>query len=157
MVTVALSTLIGLDDHPADLAGYGPIDATAARALAEGGIWRRVVTDPLSGTVLDVGRTRYRPPAGLVEHVQTRDRTCARPGCSTPATACDLDHTIEYHAPPAARSAARAVRDARDTGDAGLGTTSHDNLEPLCRRDHRLKTDGGYVLRQRDPGVFEWT
>jgi hypothetical protein len=27
----------------------------------------------------------------------------------------------------------------------------------LCRRHHRLKTDGGFVLRQLRPGVFEWT
>lgn len=39
-VTVALSTLLGLDDAPADLAGYGPITAEAARALARDGTWR---------------------------------------------------------------------------------------------------------------------
>lgn len=143
-VTVALSTLMGVDDLPAELAGYGPVDATTARALAAGGVWRRLVTDPLSGTLLDVGRTRYRPPAALAEHVQTRDGTCARPGCPTPASACDLDHTVEFHGRP-------------DAPDAPLGTTAHDNLSPLCRRDHRLKTDGGFVLRQREPGVLEWT
>jgi hypothetical protein len=141
-VTVALSTLLGVDDLPADLAGYGAIDATAARALAEGGTWRRLVTDPLSGTVLDVGRTRYRPPPALARHVRLRDGVCARPGCPASAETCDLDHTVEYHAPPAGTPP---------------GATSADNLGPLCRRDHRLKTDGGFVLRQPAPGVFEWT
>jgi hypothetical protein len=136
-VTVPLSTLLDLDDAPADLAGYGPITAEAARALARGGVWRRIVTDPLSGRALDVGRTRYRPPADLVTHVQVRDRTCARPGCSAPAESCDLDHTVEYH---------------RDNG-----TTSADNLGPLCRRDHQVKTDAGFRLVQTEPGVFEWT
>lgn len=136
-VTVALPTLLGLDDAPADLAGYGPITAGAARALARGGTWRRIVTDPLSGAVLDVGRTRYRPPADLDEHVRARDRVCARPGCPTAAESCDLDHTIEYHR-------------------AG-GTTSDGNLAPLCRRDHVVKTDGGFRLLQVAPGVLEWT
>ena len=39
-----------------------PVPAVVARALAAGGTWRRLVTDPVSGTVVDVGRTRYRPP-----------------------------------------------------------------------------------------------
>lgn len=136
-VTVALSTLLGLDDAPADLAGYGAITAEAARALARDGTWRRIVTDPLSGAVLDVGRTRYRPPADLDEHVRVRDRTCARPGCAATADACDLDHTEEYH--------------------RAHGTTSDDNLAPLCRRDHVVKTDGGFRLVQVEPGIVEWT
>jgi len=136
-VTVALPTLLGLDDEPADLAGYGPITAEAARALARDGTWRRIVTDPLSGAVLDVGRTRYRPPADLATHVQVRDRACARPGCTTPAESCDLDHTVEFHRLD--------------------GTTSATNLGPLCRRDHVVKTDGGFHLTQVEPGVFEWT
>ena len=136
-VTVALSTLLGLDDAPADLAGYGPITAEAARALARDGTWRRIVTDPLSGAVLDVGRTRYRPPSDLDEHVRVRDRTCARPGCAAAADSCDLDHTEEYH--------------------RHGGTTSDGNLAPLCRRDHVVKTDGGFRLVQVEPGVVEWT
>ena len=136
-VTVALPTLLGLDDEPADLAGYGPITAEAARALARDGTWRRIVTDPLSGAVLDVGRTRYRPPADLITHVQVRDRACARPGCTAPAESCDLDHTVEFHRLD--------------------GTTSATNLGPLCRRDHMVKTDGGFHLTQVEPGVFEWT
>jgi hypothetical protein len=143
VVTVPLSTLMGLDEQPAELAGYGPVDATTARALAAGGVWRRLVTDPLSGAVLDLGRTRYRPTAALAEHVRARDRTCVRPGCSAPAESCDLDHTVEFH-PPAGADPAEG------------GRTSADNLGPLCRRDHRLKTDGGFALRQVAPGRFEW-
>jgi hypothetical protein len=138
-VTVALSTLLGEDDNPAELDGYGPLLATQARALARGGVWRRLVTDPTSGAVLDVGRTRYRPPADLADHVRYRDKQCARPGCSASAEQCDLDHTIEFH----------------DPGGGG-GTTSAGNLGPLCHRDHRLKTDGGHTLSQPSPGRFEW-
>jgi hypothetical protein len=141
-VTVALSTLLGADDDPAHLAGIGALDATTARALAAGGVWRRLVTDPTSGTVLDVGRTTYRPPRALARHVRARDQVCARPGCPATAESCDLDHTIAFHDPP----------DGQDPG-----ATADHNLGPLCRRDHRLKTDGGFVLRQTARGRYVWT
>jgi hypothetical protein len=163
-VTVPLSTLLGIDDHPGELEGAGPIDATTARALAADGTWRRIVTDPLSGTVLDVARTTYRPPTDLDRHVRTRDGYCARPGCSTPARSADLDHTVPYHpsAPGLTRAHAQAEPAAAAAGSGEpaptrLGRTAADNLGPLCRRDHRLKTDGGYTLHQPRPGVFEWT
>ena len=117
------------------VAGYGPVTAETARLLAMDGIWRRVVTDPLSGAVLDVGRARYRPPAELAEHVRSRDRTCVRAGCSADARGCDLDHTEEW-------------------GDGGV--TSDANLDPLCGRDHQVKTDGGFRLVQTAPGEFRW-
>ncbi len=142
-VTVALSTLMGLDELPAELAGLGPIPAEQARALAAGGTWRRIITDPLTGTVLDVGRTRYRPPAPLAEHVIARDGVCAAPGCGVPGHRCDLDHTTEYHGTPA-------------NGAPQRGSTAADNLGPLSTRCHRLKTDGGFTLTQIQPGVFEW-
>ncbi|WP_158374466.1 HNH endonuclease signature motif containing protein [Cellulosimicrobium cellulans] len=143
-ITIPASTLLGLDDQPAHLDGHGPLDALAARALAADGVWQRVVTDPLTDRVLDVGRTRYRPPAALDELVRTRDGTCAAPGCTVPACGCDLDHTVEFHPQPGADP------------DAPLGRTDADNLGPLCHRHHRLKTDGGFRLRQIAPGLFEW-
>ena len=163
-VTVAASTLLGLDDRPGELAGYGAIDAVTARALAAGGTWRRIVTDPLSGAVLDVGRTRYRPPAALDEHVRIRDRHCAAPGCTVSAVDADLDHTVEFrgdrlptHRRDMPDGPASARASATATGGAPpLGTTSDANLGVLCRRHHRLKTDGGFRLRQLRPGVYEW-
>ncbi|OFT37605.1 HNH endonuclease, partial [Actinomyces sp. HMSC08A09] len=55
------------------------VPALTAWALAAGGTWRRLVTDPASGVVIDVGRTRYRPPAGLADLVRARDRACVFP------------------------------------------------------------------------------
>ncbi len=136
-VLVPWEVLAGLSEEPGFLAGYGPIPAPVARDLAADATWRRILTDPPSGAVLDVGRTRYRPPAALAEHVRARDRWCVRPGCSARADACDLDHTAEW--------------------DRDEGPTAHDNLGPLCRRDHQVKTHGGARLRQVAPGVFEWT
>ena len=50
---------------------------------------------------------------------------------------------------------AGAATDAEN--DRRGGRTSADNLGALCRRDHLLKTHGGFGLRQVAPGVFEWT
>lgn len=153
-VRVDLTTLLGLDDKPADLDGYGAITAARARALAEGGRWRRIVTDPLSGAVLDVGRTRYRPPTALRDHVIARDRVCGRPGCTVPAHRAELDHTVPFGTsqptsgpePPDPRRQERR-----------LGATAHDNLAPLCAADHTAKTLGVLHLEQPQPGVLEWT
>lgn len=124
-----------------ELAGYGPITPATARALAAGGIWSRIVTDPLSGAVLDVGSARYRPTRAIAEHVIARDRTCIRPGCTHQARSCQLDHTIPYnHAQP----------------ESG-GRTSVANLGPLCGRDHQVKTHTGFRVTQTEPGIFEWT
>jgi hypothetical protein len=61
-VTVALSTLLGLDEQPGELDGHGPIPASVARIAAdESGPWRRLLTDD-RGRLLDYGRTTYRPP-----------------------------------------------------------------------------------------------
>jgi hypothetical protein len=67
-VTVALSTLLGLDDQPGDLDGTGPIPASLARRIAadQTGTWRRLVTDPM-GRLLDYGRSTYRPPKDLAD------------------------------------------------------------------------------------------
>ncbi|WP_146842884.1 HNH endonuclease signature motif containing protein, partial [Cellulomonas composti] len=142
-VVVSLETLIGLDDAPAELAGHGPISAAQARALARGGVWRRIVTDPLSNAVLDVGRTRYKPPADIEHHVRARDRQCYAPSCSSPAAGADLDHTIEFHPPPWAP-------------DQPPGPTSADNLAPACRSCHTIKSSGAFRVTQVSPGVFRW-
>lgn len=122
-VLVPLTTLLGTGEEAGELIGHGAIDPVTARALAAGGTWRRLVTDPTSGTVLDVGRTRYTPPADLAEHVRHRDRTCVHPTCQTPAWTSELAHTIAY-------------RPGRDDG----GTTAANNLAPLSKGCHQLKT-----------------
>ncbi len=128
-------------DAVPQLTGYGPITPATARALAAGGIWRRLVTDPLSGRLLDLGHTRYRPSAPLADHVRARDGHCVRPGCSAPARDCQLDHTDPWcHEDPS-------------TG----GRTSPGNLGPLCQRDHQVKTHGDFRVQQTAPGEFEWT
>ena len=63
-VTVALSTLLAMDEQPGELAGHGPIPAALARAIAADptGTWRRLVTDE-HGNLADISSNTYRPPA----------------------------------------------------------------------------------------------
>ena len=112
------------------------VPAMTAWALAAGGTWRRLVTDPASGTVVDVGRTRYRPPAGLADLVRARDRACVFPTCQTPAERCDIDHLTAW---------------------SQGGTTSLDNLTTLCEAHHRLKHTPGWALtRDQAGGILSW-
>jgi hypothetical protein len=118
-LTMSVETLLGVREHAGDLQGWGPITASHARRLAvtEGATWQRILTDPVSGSVLDIGRTRYTPTAAITDHVLTRDGgRCSRPGCSHQAR--DLDHA--------------------DAWEAG-GSTGVGNLHGVCRGCHTTK------------------
>jgi hypothetical protein len=135
-VTVSLATLIGASEQPGELDGYGPITAAHARELAACGRWRRILTDPVSGAVVDVGTATYSPPAAMARLVEARDATCRFPGCTVTAQRCDLDHTTPFPA----------------------GPTAVNNLGALCRRHHRLKHElPGSSLVQTEDGTFTWT
>jgi len=135
-VTVDLPTLLGLAENPGELAGYGAIPASLARTLASDSQWRRFITEPTTGALLDFGRESYEPPQALVDFLLARDRTCRFPGCRAPAHLSDLDHAQSW-----------------EDG----GTTSASNLGALCRRHHRLKTHGGWKLESASDGSCVWT
>ncbi|MFD4264763.1 DUF222 domain-containing protein [Rhodococcus sp. NPDC058481] len=234
LVGISASTLLGLDDLPGYLYGYGAIDAALARDLASDGTWkqilllsdkdrqtlidtllgelratspelftgatetgankgdaetdtggynaadresvandgtgsgepwvsgRRITTNP-HGPILGVGtalkaagitpsdvanRTKasrealtYKPSARLAEIIRTRDGTCRFPNCTARAQDCDLDHTIPFnHANPALG-----------------GLTIEQNLACLCRKHHRLKTEGYWTVQQIGSGRLQWT
>src|SRR5882757_8286130 len=137
-VTVALSTLIGTDEQSGELAGHGPIPASVARRLAadESGTWRRLVTDPVTGQLLDYGQDTYRPPKDLADYVIARDQVCTFVGCNRPACRCDLDHRIPY---------------------SKGGSTSSQNIGPLCRRHHICKHDTDCTPhRDNNNGTTTW-
>ena len=134
-VIVDLPTLLGFAENPAELSGYGPIPATLARELATSHGWRRFITDPLTGELLDVGREKYSPPQALVDFINARDKTCRFPGCTRAAELADIDHAIPW--------------------DEG-GKTSRENLGVLCRRHHRLKTHGGWKISSNADGSCTW-
>ena len=135
-VTIDLPTLLGLSENPGQLAGYGAIPASVARALASDGKWKRFITDPQTGALLDYGRETYQPPQALIDFLIARDRTCRFPGCRRSAALSDLDHAQSW--------------------EEG-GTTSLDNLGALCRRHHQLKTHGGWGIESRADGSCTWT
>ncbi|MCC3301465.1 HNH endonuclease [Arthrobacter sp. zg-Y895] len=136
MVLINAETLFGADDQPAELHGYGPISAEAARTLARNAVgWTGLAQDPQTGEILGVGRRR-KVPAGLRRWLRARDGTCRFPGCRVSTANSDVDHTIDW---------------------AQGGPTDHGNLEHLCRRHHRFKTLGFWKAGQPTPGVIEWT
>ena len=134
-VTIDLPTLLGLKENPGQLTGYGVLPAQIMRALAGEGKWRRFITDPNTGTLLDYGRDSYQPPQDLVDYLIARDRTCRFPGCRQSAARADIDH-------------AEAWEDGGETSAANLGA--------LCRRHHRMKTHGGWKLTSSEDGSCNW-
>lgn len=138
-VSIDLPTLLGLrDDGVAELVGYGPIPVSVARELAGDAKWRRLVTDPVDGHLLDYGATTYAPPRKLRDYIVARDRTCRMVGCRQPAHRNDIDHAHPFDP-------------ERDDGP-----TSAANLGSLCRRHHRLKTLGLWELKTYHNGAATW-
>ncbi len=78
----------------------------------------------------------YEVPDRLREQVTLRDHTCVFPWCTRSARKMDADHVIPY---------------------AEGGTTSSDNIAPLCRRHHRLKTHSAWTYTMLEPGSFLWS
>ncbi|MBB4685536.1 hypothetical protein BJY18_003021 [Amycolatopsis jiangsuensis] len=103
-----LETYLGLNESPADLVGHGHVPAELARHIATGPdtTLRRVITDPLTGQVIEVGKFRYRPSIDVDEFVRVRDHVCRQPGCPRPALSCvtepadsgrpEADSTLSY-------------------------------------------------------------
>jgi hypothetical protein len=138
-VVVPYTVLLGAND-PCELVGYGAITADQARMIAADGELRRILTDPVSGTVLDYGRTRYQPPASLKQFIIAREGTCYAPGCTQPADSGQIDHIKPY-------------RPGQPTG----GRTSHDNLAAPCHHHHRAKDGGGFAVTRTADGATTWT
>ena len=63
-VTIGWDVLAGFSDRPAELEGHGPIPAEMGRRLAgdPDSWWRRLLTDPVTGTASHLDARRYRPP-----------------------------------------------------------------------------------------------
>ena len=118
------------------LAGQ-PVPAGVARDWADGArLWRRAVTDPVDGHLLDYGTTQYLP-APLRRFVLARDGGCRAPTCSVASPRrLQMDHAVPYPQGPSS---------AANTGGA-------------CTTDHQLKTAGHLALtRSRPDGSCTWT
>jgi hypothetical protein len=136
LVTVSAETLAGLSDEPGELAGSGPITAQHARELADDdAVWRRMLTDPATGTVLEVSQHTYRPSRELARTITARDVTCRFPGCRRAATGCDIDHTTPWP----------------------HGATEASNLAVLCRSHHLLKHHTNWRVEHLPGAIMKWT
>ena len=136
-VTIAATTLAGLDDLPGELDGHGPIPADVCRALAvSAASITAIAVHPACGTALDLGRTAYRPRLSHRDHVTQRDRTCRFPGCRQPARRCQIDHSEEF---------------------CHGGATCPCNLSCLCKFHHDLKTTGLWDAEQHPDASIIWT
>ena len=78
----------------------------------------------------------YEVPERLREQTRLRDHTCVFPWCTRSPRKADADHVIPY---------------------AKGGATSSDNIAPLCRRHHRLKTHSTWRYTMLEPGTFLWS
>jgi hypothetical protein len=135
VVTIDLPTLLGLNEKPGQLMGYGPITAQMARAIAADSTLSRLVTDPVTGEGLDLGRT-YKPSRRLRDVVRLTRPRCSMIGCSRPAYQCEIDHRQEHNRG---------------------GNTNPENLQPLCKLHHQLKTKKRWKVGINADGERIWT
>ncbi|MBD3940907.1 hypothetical protein IF188_04215 [Microbacterium sp. NEAU-LLC] len=117
--------------------GIGPIDdATARQLLLDAGAFTRVITDPVTGVVLDMDRRARKATRAQREWLALVHGTCARDGCERLAIDSDIDHHCAFHGP-------------------GRGETDIGNLDPLCAPDHALKDTTLLRHHRRDDGSIE--
>lgn len=148
-LTIDLATLLSLRDATADgiapgqvdLTGNGPVCATVLHDLLANPdcalTMRRLVTDPITGHLLDYGRRTYAIPQPLRDYITARDTTCRFPGCRRRADLCQIDHAQPWN----------------DSGE-----TNPTNLGALCTRHHQLKTHAGWRITNSKPdGSCTWT
>ena len=148
-IVVPLSSLLGLDDSPGELADRSAMapaetirqliaetidpDTTLDPDSRDEILFSRLLTDD-GGRLLDVTELGRFPSKRLAEAVRLRAGTCAFPTCTVPADHCDIDH----HEP------------------VPRGPTAGSNLDPGCRRHHRGKTFAWLATVRDDHGV-DWT
>ena len=134
-LVIDLPTLRGEADRHCLLDGQ-PVPAQIGRDLAGyATAFRRMVTDPLTGHLLDYGRTTYLP-APLRTYVLARDRGCRAPGCSArDERRLQLDHAEPFPSGPS------------DPANTGC----------LCLPHHQSKTDGrASIESSATDGSCDW-
>ena len=140
---MALTESPAADELPGSVDG-SPISPDVARQLvgSAGDTVYRLLTDPNTGETLDHVATTYTISERMRHALVARWRYCTAPGCDRPATKAELDHIEPFNHRHPTRG----------------GPTSMENLHPLCKHHHQLKTQGVFRLR-REPrtGVLTWT
>ena len=154
-VVIDLPTALAMADNPAEIPGYGPLPAPIARLLTEDASWRRLITDPVTGHLLDYGHTVYTPPQALRDYVIARDRMCTAPHCEKPAAHAQIDHADPF---PRANGQPDPRPPDPGGGPPGQGgATSSANTRTECTWHHLLKTHHGWTVQPRPDGSTLWT
>ena len=94
-----------------------------------------VTVKPVIDLTEHIAVDAYEVPDRLREQTGLRDHTCVFPWCTRPARTSDRDHVIPWP----------------------RGSTTTDNLAPLCRRHHRLKTHTTWTYTVLEPGTYLWS
>lgn len=126
--------------------GFGDIERLGAATTELLKAWlvdaTRVNVRPVIDLTSRESVDRHDPPSWMRDAVVLRDATCVFPGCTRDSRHCDQDHVDAYV----------------DPADGGPpGQTCLDNLAPLCRTHHRMKTHGRWAYRRTAAGSYEWT
>ncbi|MGA8547320.1 MAG: DUF222 domain-containing protein, partial [Mycobacterium sp.] len=130
-------TLLGGDNAPAEISGYGPIPAGVARGLVSGAVsdarsratLRRLYAHPGSGALVAMESRARLFPGGLAAFIGLRDQRCRTPYCDAPIRHRD-------HARPWARG----------------GSTSAANGLGQCERCNYVKEAAGWRV---EPSIDE--
>jgi len=134
---IPVMSLLGHSDEPATLEGYGPIDiATAKKLAASAPSFFRILTHPITGTILDIDKTTLRIPADMRRWLEIRDQICIFPGCGKRARHCEIDHTKD-----------------RQYG----GITKVTNLGHMCKKHHMEKHHTLWKPEHLPDGRIRWT
>ena len=141
VVTVPFLSLTGHAELPGHWSDGGPVPVEMAQRFASrSSSFYRILTDPVSGAVCDEAARSYVIPKGIRMTMNEKWIWCTAPGCARQAETCDADHAIPFdHADPAAG-----------------GRTDLENLHPLCRAHHLMKTEGTLTLRTGPGGMRRW-
>jgi hypothetical protein len=173
-LTLPLTTLLGVTDHPGEAAGYGPLHADTARILAcalaghRATRWQVILTDP-DGRALAVGAARGSPGSSgagggwavkvTAEPIATSqcDHRNAEPGHDPSPGLQRLvrARTATCCGPGCRRPATSSDLDHTLAYDDG-GITCECGIGPGCRRCHRRKQALQWRLEQPSPGVMIW-
>lgn len=156
-VTITVPALTLLSGNPSTERGTGdrsavgvpgtvngaPVAPDVARQLVGSGhsTVYRLLTDPVTGVVLDHAAEKYTIPDPLRTALVEKWQFCTLPGCDRSAVKAELDHIIPFnHSSP---------------WDGGL--TTMQNLHPLCRQHHQMKTERKIsVTRDSLTGLLSW-
>ncbi len=129
-------TFLGHGDFPVDLIGFGPVAPDVADDLiarAPSATIRRLLVDPVDGTLMLREPRRRFFRGSLRGQVHMRDRDCRQPGCE--CRIADIDHVHEHHL------------DGPTTGANGQG---------LCDLSHTIKGLPGWSVDAKGK-VTTWT